>query len=77
MSRMQVWKVVIRPDPQEADLAQVFALAASESEVHAMVDHSDALVFWQHPRTPWPGEPDETLMWTSESPVMRSHRRLQ
>lgn len=21
-----------------------------------MVDHPDALVFWQHPRTPWPGE---------------------
>lgn len=62
---MQVWKVVIRPDPQKADLAEGFALAASESEVHAMVDHPDAPVFWQHPRTPWPAEPGETLMRTS------------
>ena len=38
-------------------------------EGRGMALHPAAMVFRQHPRTPWPGESGETLMWTSGWPV--------
>lgn len=57
--------MVIRPDVQRADLAQGYALAETREEVYEMVDHPDAMVFWKHPETPWPGKHGERLIWTS------------
>ena len=65
---MQVWKVIIRPDPQAPDLAQGYALAEKRKDVYERVGHPDTMVFWQHLQTPWPGEPGETLMLTSGWP---------
>ncbi len=42
---MHVFKVCIRPDPEEPDLAQGYVLAADREEAFATVDHPDAEVF--------------------------------
>lgn len=60
---MLVWKIVIRPNPQEPDLAQGYALAATMEEALAMVGHNDANAF-PH-RDLWPGRADERLCWSN------------
>ena len=52
---MHVWKVCIRPDPEAADVAQGYVLAADEQDAFAIVDHPDAEVFETDPAMPWPG----------------------
>jgi hypothetical protein len=66
---MQVWKVIIRPDPLLPDLAQGYALAETEHDARQMAGHPDAMAFPKHPLTPWPGEPGKRIMWTSNWPV--------
>ena len=50
---MPVWKVVLRPDQDEADLAQGYALAETCEEALALVDHPDGLAFPKHREAPW------------------------
>ncbi len=48
------WKLVMRPYPEEAGLAQGYTLAESAQDACAMVDDPDAPVFEKYPETPRP-----------------------
>lgn len=62
---MRIWKIVIRPDTDEADLAQGYARADTCEDALALADHPHALAFPMHPDKAWPGKADTCIAWVN------------